>query len=1157
MAQATDKEMNKPLNLLEREELIKLRKRVEYLQGRVDQLERQVVLTPSNKAGSAELMLGMAPSESRRRGRLASISHAIDATQNLLTHRRASVAGLSRDELTRFVRLAFDNTTAEDVRNIVLPELNSSFHGSAQGICKSLTVEPDQGLGDAKDLKTRKDTFGQNVIPMEPQTSIFVLMWNALQDPTLIFLCFAAMVSLFIGVVVEQEPLGWLEGTAILSAVVVVVLVGSINDYQKESQFRALNAKKDDMTVTVLRNKQKVEMSCHELVVGDIVLLSTGDIVSADGYIIGNNDLAINEKMLTGETVNKKKGEYEFSGDGKAVTKSPVVYAGTFVQEGEGRMVVLAVGTSTYQGTMQQKMVEADAQHSRSVLQQKLDDMTDVITQGGAGFAILTVLVLCVRMWWAFHQGLCCKEQWDHHVHWSELLSFLISGVTIFVVAVPEGLPLAVTIALAFSVKKMLKDQNLVRHLSACETMGSATTICSDKTGTLTTSRMTVVKIYCGNEIFEDIANVNLSDALKQGFMEAAVVNTMSKTNLVASAKPGVPTYTGNDTECGLLVMANVMGKKGGEINYESEDMPYKEIRRKFPEDTKGRKQFTFSSARKRMSTRVPLSSGGYRYFCKGAAEMVVDICTKRMLPNGQIESLGNNERKQIVSVIALFADEALRTICIAYKDSDKEFDDVEEAEAGLTMIGLVGIEDPVRDEVPQAIKDCHKASIIVRMVTGDNMRTAAAIAKKCGILDPNIPEEEQIIDGKTFRERVADKDGNLIQAEIDKIWPKLRVMGRSTPLDKHLLVSGLQASRLEGHAIQTVAVTGDGTNDAPALKKADVGFAMGIQGTDVAKNASDVIIMDDNFVSIVKAVMWGRCVYDNICKFLQFQLTVNITAIVVACVGSAVLTESPLTAIQMLWVNLIMDSFASLALATEDPAPALLNRKPYPRDRGVLSKVMMKNMLMHAAWQLLVLGVLIFLVGDVCQPGQELCDCSRGALSHIDGYFGTKPLYIPSGRPAGFDLATTAASGACPPFFNSSDSSTYTKSWQGVMTPLRPAGYCKHAGGGRGSTTQHYTMVFNIFVLMQVFNEINSRKIHDELNVFDGIHKNALFLFIVIGTLIGQVALIEAPGLNTAFGCESLTQDQWLICLVLGASTIPLNILLRFIPSSIFPGSK
>ena len=313
------------------------------------------------------------------------------------------------------------------------------------------------------------------------------------------------------------------------------------------------------------------------------------------------------------------------------------------------------------------------------------------------------------------------------------------------------------------------------------------------------------------------------------------------------------------------------------------------------------------------------------------------------------------------------------------------------------------------------------------------------------------------------------------------------------------------------------------------------------VQGTDVAKNASDVIIMDDNFVSIVAAVKWGRCVYDNICKFLQFQLTVNITACSLACVGAAILTESPLNAIQMLWVNLIMDSFASLALATEDPTGDLLKRKPYPKDQAILSQTMVRNMLLHSSWQLIVLSFIIFGMGDVCRGTGQTCE---GTETFVD-YFGN----LRSGRPTAFDW--NGVPGVCIPAYNASDPATYDAA---TGKPLRDEHFCQAAHGDSEALTQHYTIVFNVFVLMQIFNEVNSRKIHNELNVFTGVFKNAIFLVIVIGTLITQVALIEIKGLNTAFGCTNLTKDQWIACLLLGASVIPLNCLFNLVPPSLFP---
>ena len=636
-----------------------------------------------------------------------------------------------------------------------------------------------------------------------------------------------------------------------------------------------------------------------------------------------------------------------------------MLFAGTQVQEGEGRMLVLAVGENTYQGHMEQKMNEAES--GRSILQKKLDNMTDFITNISMYVSIALVLILMARLAYAFYSAKCCNEAWDHKVHWSELLGFLITGITIFVVAVPEGLPLAVTIALAFSVKKMLKDQNLVRHLSACETMGGATTICSDKTGTLTTSRMTVVKAWCGSSTFNNMKDLAAKmTAIKERFAKAAVINTLFKT--ILKSEGGRLLYCGNDTECALLIMAGEMGYK------------YETIREEYPSGQVGRKGFSFSSDRKRMSTIVKMD-GKDMLFTKGAAEIVSALCVSYYDAKGSVVSIDATVRKEIEAAISDFADEGLRTICIAERVVAGMVDkDVTELEKDLVLVGLVGIEDPLRPEVPGAIQDCQAAGICVRMVTGDNIQTARAIAKKCGILtsaDANDPCA--VLDGKTFRERVTDASGEIIQSEFDKVWPSLRVLARSTPLDKLVLVTGIQKSEIG--IKQTVAVTGDGTNDAPALKQADVGFAMGIQGTDVAKNASDVIIMDDNFVSIVAAVKWGRCVYDNICKFLQFQLTVNITACSLACVGAAILTESPLNAIQMLWVNLIMDSFASLALATEDPTGELLKRKPYPRDQAVLSQTMVRNMILHSSWQLIVLSFIIFGMGDVCRGNGQTCE--------------------------------------------------------------------------------------------------------------------------------------------------------------------------------------
>mmetsp|Transcript_24049 Transcript_24049/g.60409 ORF Transcript_24049/g.60409 Transcript_24049/m.60409 type:complete len:1134 (+) Transcript_24049:108-3509(+) len=1129
---------------------------------------------------------------------------------------------LSIDDFKKFVLLNINNRLGHDVRAKVLPALEEL--GSYEGLCDKLKTNIHEGI-NPDEVSDRQQVFGRNYVEQKPLTPFWKFCWDALQDPTLIFLSVASVVSIIIGTTFEPvECLGWLDGLAIMVAVVVVVLVGAIQESSKEKQFRALTDKASDDLVNVIRGGQQRQVSNRDVVVGDVLVLSTGDIIVADGLVFERNTLKIFEGALTGESHAISKGQFEFKEKGHfdvpadldlqqmnvpgataeermatyepTPDKTPLVFKGTEVQDGEGKMLVIAVGTNTYEQILlgdKGDDEEEDEGSGRSILQVKLDAMTILITKVGALFGGGIIIVLFIRFGVLFAETECCKEQWNNAVHNSQWIGFLITGITIFVVAVPEGLPLAVTIALAFSVRKMMTDQNMVKTSSACETMGSATTICSDKTGTLTTSMMTVMQSWVAGSICDPKSvGGKYSDEVKSSISHAMTINTSEKTDIVPKTNKKVVdgkeveepvidpntgkhmiAYSGNATECALIKFVNQLNGFSG--NPGDASMPYKSIRKGYPESAEGRAAITFSSKRKRMSTLVAWETGGFRLFTKGASEMVMSLCTTYLDADGTTKPLDEATRKSLEdTVINEFASLGLRTISIAYRhfDASPAGDDgslPEATESELVLACIVGIEDPLRDEVPDAVQTCRKAGIVVRMVTGDNLATAKAISRKAGILDPAKEEagEELAMTGEQFRTRVLSDQNSetpercIIQEEMDAIWPKLRVLARSTPTDKLVLVTGIQKSRLvvDGYTRQVVAVTGDGTNDAPALKQADVGFAMYINGTQVAQQAADIVILDDNFQSIVAAVKWGRCVYDNICKFLQFQLTVNITACTIAVVGAAVLTESPLKVIQLLWVNLIMDSFASLALATEDPSKSLLNRLPYSRERGVLSKTMVKNMTLHAAWQLIILGTLIFVVGDIenCPPGSaKSCVPKPGALSGLTGYYDSQPFAIASGRPSGFDRAATAASGACPPAFNASDSSTYKKS-RGKLVPVRDPAYCKHAGGSGGNPTQHYTLVFNVFVLMQLFNEFNSRKIHDEFNVFSGVLNNSLFLIIIVATFVGQVALIELPGINTAFGCTNLTHDQWLVSLAAGASTIPLNILLRFVPNSLFPGSE
>lgn len=436
-----------------------------------------------------------------------------------------------------------------------------------------------------------------------------------------------------------------------------------------------------------------------------------------------------------------------------------------------------------------------------------------------------------------------------------------------------------------------------------------------------------------------------------------------TNSKLQPSETPGGPTMqVGNKTECSLLGYVIGLGRD------------YQTKRNEIPED-KLYKVYTFNSVRKNMSTVIELPrKEGFRVFCKGASEIVLKKCMFIYGRDGKLERFSKEEQDRMVkSVIEPMAMDGLRTICIAFKDyvrrkptsphevqieTEPNWDDEDAIVSRLTCLCVVGIEDPVRPEVPGAIRRCQKAGITVRMVTGDNVNTARSIAMKCGIIKPG--DDFLVLEGKEFNRRIRDANGEVNQQLFDKVWPRLRVLARSSPSDKYVLVKHIIESKLNPNR-EVVAVTGDGTNDGPALKKADVGFAMGIAGTDVAKEASDIILTDDNFSSIVKAVMWGRNVYDSIAKFLQFQLTVNVVAVIVAFVGACAIEDSPLKAVQMLWVNLIMDTLASLALATEMPTTSLLTRKPYGRTKPLISRTMFKNIVGHAVYQLVIVFSLLF----------------------------------------------------------------------------------------------------------------------------------------------------------------------------------------------------
>ncbi|CAF1251104.1 unnamed protein product [Adineta steineri] len=712
-----------------------------------------------------------------------------------------------------------------------------------------------------------------------------------------------------------------------------------------------------------------------------------------------------------------------------------------------------------------------DEKH-KSVLQEKLTKLALYIGYIGMAAAVLTLICLIIRF---CISNYVVKGNPGSGSDVSYFISFLIQAITVVVVSVPEGLPLAVTLALAYAVRKMMTDNNLVRHLDACETMGNASTICSDKTGTLTTNRMTVVQCYFNGKHYDKLPKKDEIDKdILATLFEGITVNS-NYTSKIEKAKDdeGLPKQVGNKTECALLDLIQKW------------DGSYDEIRKEIPEE-KLAKVYTFNSARKMMSTVIE-REGGYRLYTKGASEMVLAKCKSIIDKGDKPKELNDHEKKKITKhVIEKMANDGLRTICICYKDLGEEkqnWDDEDKIIKDLICIGIVGIEDPVRDEVPEAIEKCQKAGVVVRMVTGDNITTARSIATKCGIIKPD--DDFLVLEGKEFNKRIRDSNGKISQKKLDEIWPKLRVLARSSPTDKYNLVNGIVESKVTAHR-EVVAVTGDGTNDGPALKRADVGFAMGIQGTDVAKQASDIILTDDNFSSIVKAMMWGRNVYDCIAKFLQFQLTANLSAGVLSVVSAAAISSVPLRAVQMLWVNLVMDTLASLALATEPPTEDLLNRKPYGRTKSIISPMMMRNILGQSIYQLIIMFVILY-------AGQYFLDVESTVNK------------IQSSPQSGRELS------------------------------------------------QQFTLVFNAFVLMTLFNEINSRKLHGERNVFKGIFGNPFFYCIWTFCFVAQILIVTFG--DKVFSCARLSIIHWAWSLLFGLGSLAWQQVLLFIP--IEPFSK
>ena len=757
------------------------------------------------------------------------------------------------------------------------------------------------GLTDQEVIASRQK-YGENLLTPPKRPSIWKLYLEKFQDPVIRVLLVAAVFSLIISII-ENE---YAETIGIFFAIFLATGIGFYFEYDANKKFDLLNAVGEETPVTVIRNGKVKEIPRKEIVVGDIVILNTGDEIPADGTLIEAVSLQVNEANLTGELmVNKTTDPEHF--DDEATYPSNAVMRGTTVTDGHGTMRVDRVGDATEIGKVARQSTEQSDE--KTPLNIQLEKLANLIGKVGFTIAILTFVIFTGKDLYAYFTA-NTVETWEQWLEVAQIvLKYFMMAVTLIVVAVPEGLPMSVTLSLALNMRRMLKTNNLVRKMHACETMGAITVICTDKTGTLTQNLMQV------HEAQVDESNPEL-------VAESIAVN--STAFLEEKAEGEKPSGVGNPTEVALLLWLNGKG-----ANYIS-----------LRENAHTVNQLTFSTERKYMATLVdsPVMNKRVLYI-KGAPEIVMSKC-----------SLSDDKIKAYNEQLLAYQNKAMRTLGLAYRIiPEGKSEDCAElvAEGGMTFLGIFAISDPIRPDVPDAVKKCQSAGIGVKIVTGDTPGTATEIARQIGLWTENDTERNRI----TGTDFAALSDEEALERVLD-----IKVMSRARPMDKQRLVQLLQQKGA------VVAVTGDGTNDAPALNHAQVGLSMGT-GTSVAKEASDITLLDDSFHSIATAVMWGRSLYKNIQRFIVFQLTINVVALLSVLLGAFFGSALPLTVTQMLWVNLIMDTFAAMALASISPSMDVMNEKPRKRTDFIISKAMQSNIFITGACFLAVLlGIMAYM---------------------------------------------------------------------------------------------------------------------------------------------------------------------------------------------------
>ena len=755
--------------------------------------------------------------------------------------------------------------------------MKDAFMMSREELLAKTGTDSEKGLNPEQVEKSRS-TYGTNSFVRQSHESLAKRIWDASTEPMLVMLIFAAIITLAVNITryFTGGEYNFLECVGIFAAIALSVVITIITEGKSAKAFEALNKINEDTLIKVIRNGGPQLITQKEIVVGDIIMIETGDKIVADGRLFSSNDLSVDESALTGESLPvKKDAEFVCQKSTPVAERANMLYSGCFVSAGNGQMLVTGVGNDTEFGQIAQEL--SSIEKTTTPLQEKLDKLGKQITVLGASAAAIVFAIEVLQF------------VMNGQLNLDTVSDAFITSIVLIVAAVPEGLPTIVAVSLALNIIKMSKENALVKKMIACETIGCVNIICSDKTGTLTENRMTVQKIYTGGELIDP-------EQLKD---EMLLKNYCINSNANISEEDGSWSFIGNPTEGSLLAAAAKAGVDYQELRHAAD------IVRVFP----------FSSQNKDMSTIVR-ENGKEILYVKGNPEKIISLCT----------GISEEEKEKNFHLMEEFQNKAGRLLAFAHKELEGQYNDEEqdEVEQGLIYDGFVVISDPLSPDVYESIRNCRSAGIEVKMLTGDNIRTARAIANELHMLD-----DDHIAVEAADIEKLTDE-------ELKEALKKIQVIARSTPLVKMRVVKLLKE---QGNV---VAVTGDGINDAPAIKHADVGIAMGIAGTDVTKEASDMVLLDDSFSTIIKAVQWGRGIYENFKRFIQFQLTVNVSSVVVVICSILAGFSAPFTALELLWINIIMDGPPALTLGLEPIRPDLLKHKPTRRNENIISKKML-----------------------------------------------------------------------------------------------------------------------------------------------------------------------------------------------------------------------